>query len=101
VGETNRVVYVLQLIWIPGVFREPNIGWNPIIEQMFYKSIGFVTKFEDVARRLETSDIPTPVEGSSAGGWWGRLCWRSQRYSGPGLHARPRTRSLDSAREIG
>ena len=43
VGETNRVVYVLQPIWILGVFREPNISWNPIIEQMFYKSIGFVT----------------------------------------------------------
>jgi hypothetical protein len=71
VGETNRAVYVLQLIWIPGVFREPNIGWNPIIEQMFYNWIGFVTKFEDVARRLETSAIPTPVGGSLVGGWWG------------------------------
>jgi len=32
---------------------------------MVYKSIGFVTKFENVARRLEFGDIPTPAEGSS------------------------------------
>jgi hypothetical protein len=57
---------------------------------MVYKSIGFVTKFENVARRLEFGDIPTPAEGSSVAAEMGG-------YTRADRTRVPPTRSLGSA----